>query len=156
LKFGDLANDPLGAVSCVGDPLMPVFAGLVLGAAERVPVLMAGGTQMSAVLAIVNALNPKILENIAIGTTRWIIADKTSDLKGIVGKIADIPILAADLNFGGSRFSGLRAYEAGVVKEGVGIGGSTIAAMVKSQGAITKDSMLKEIEKNYVQLMGSK
>ena len=156
LKFGDLANDPLRAVSCVGDPMMPVFAGLVLGAAERVPVLMAGGTQMSAVLAIVNALNPKILGNVAIGTTRWIIADRTSDLKGIVGKIADVPILAADLNFGGSKFSGLRAYEAGVVKEGVGIGGSTIAAMVKSQGAITKDSILKEIEKNYASLMGSK
>jgi len=155
INFGDLANDPLAAVSCVGDPMMPVFAGLVLGAAERIPVLMAGGTQMSAILAVVNALNAKLLGNVAIGTTRWIIADKTADLKGIVSKIADVPILAADLDFTGSRFSGLRAYEAGVVKEGVGIGGSTIAAMAKSEGAITKHSMLKEVEKNYAQLVGS-
>ena len=156
LTFGDLANDPLRAISCVGDPMMPVFAGLVLGAADRVPVLMAGGTQMGAVLAVVNALNPNVLGNVAIGTTRWITTDKTSDLKGLIGKIADVPILAAVLDFSSSRFSGLRAYEAGVVKEGVGIGGSMIAAIMKSDGAVNKDSMLKEVEKNYAQLVGSK
>jgi uncharacterized protein (TIGR00303 family) len=156
ITFGNLANDPLKAVSCVGDPMMPAFAGLVLGAAEKIPVLMAGGTQMSAVLAIVKALNSQVLGNVAIGTTRWIISDKTSDLKGIVSQIAEVPILAADLRFGGSKFSGLRAYEAGVVKEGVGVGGSAIAAMVKSQGAITRDTVLREVELNYEQLVNSK
>ena len=156
IEFGALANDPIAAVSCVGDPMMPAFAGLVLGAAERVPVLMAGGTQMSAVLAVINALNPQVLDNVAVGTTRWIMADKTSDLKGIISQIADVPILAADLDFSGSRFSGLRAYEAGVVKEGVGVGGATIAAMAKSNGAITKETMLSEIERNYEKLVNSK
>ena len=75
---------------------MPAFAGLVLGAAQRVPVLMAGGTQMSAIAAVVNSLNPLVLKNVAIGTTRWIIADKTSDLKGIITQIADIPNTAAN------------------------------------------------------------
>ncbi len=156
IKFGYLAKDPLKAVSCVGDPMMPAFAGLVLGAAEKVPVLMAGGTQMSAVLAIINALNPQVLSNVSIGTTRWIVEDKSSDLRGIVAQIADVPILAADLNFDSSRFTGLHAYEAGVVKEGVGIGGSTIAAMVKTGGAVTKQSMLREIEANYERLMNSR
>jgi uncharacterized protein (TIGR00303 family) len=156
LDFGALTGDPLQAVSCVGDPMMPAFAGLVLGAAQRVPVLMAGGTQMTAVLAIVNALSPQVLGNVAIGTTRWIIADKTSDLKGIVNQIADVPILAADLDFSGSKFSGLKAYEAGVVKEGVGVGGATIAAMAKTQGVITKEVMLKEVECNYEKLVNSK
>ncbi len=156
VKVGTLARDPLRAVSCVGDPMMPVFAGLVLGAAEKVPVLMAGGTQMGAVLAVVNALNSRVLGNVAIGTTRWIVSDKTSDLKGIVAQIADVPILAANLNFSGSRFKGLHSYEAGVVKEGVGVGGSTIAAMAKSEGAITKEALLKELEKNYEQLVKSK
>jgi uncharacterized protein (TIGR00303 family) len=156
VEFGALANDPLKAILCVGDPMMPAFAGLVLGAAENVPVLMAGGTQMSAVLAVVNALNPHVLDNVAIGTTRWIISDESADLKGIVVQIADVPILAADLDFSRSRFEGLRAYEAGVVKEGVGAGGATIAAMAKSEGSITKDVMLKEIEKNYERLVGSK
>jgi uncharacterized protein (TIGR00303 family) len=156
LKFGALANNPVEAISCVGDPVMPAFAGLVLGAAANVPVLMAGGTQMTAVLAIINALNPRVLDNVAIGTTRWIIADKTADLKGIVSQIADVPILAANLDFSQSKFEGLKAYEAGVVKEGVGVGGTTIAAMAKSKGSITKEVMLEEVERNYEQLVSSK
>ena len=155
VEFGALANDPLKAISCVGDPMMPAFAGLVLGAAEKVPVLMAGGTQIGAVLAIVNVLEPTILENVAIGTTRWIIMDKTADLKGIVTQIADVPILAADLDFSRSRFDGLKAYEAGAVKEGVGAGGAAIAAMLKSKGSITKEILFREIEKNYAKIVCS-
>jgi len=64
--------------------------------------------------------------------------------------------LAADLDFSQSRFDGLRAYEAGVVKEGVGAGGAAIAAMVKSRGLITKEVILGEIERNYGRLVGSK
>ena len=156
VEFGALANDPLKAISCVGDPMIPAFAGLVLGAADKVPVLMAGGTQMGAVLAVINALNPNVLDNVAIGTTRWIIIDKTADLKGIITQIADVPILAGDLDLSQSRFDGLKAYEAGVVKEGVGAGGATIAAMAKSKGSITKNTLLREIERNYERLVGSK
>jgi len=154
--FGALADDPVRAVSCVGDPMMPAFGGLVLGAAGRVPVLMAGGTQMGAILAIINALDSGVLDNVAIGTTRWVIADRTADLRGIVTQIADVPVLAADLDFGQSRFEGLRAYEEGVVKEGVGAGGAAIAAMVKSGGSITRETLLREIERNYELLVGSK
>ncbi|HTY76055.1 MAG TPA: TIGR00303 family protein [Candidatus Nanoarchaeia archaeon] len=156
IKPGDFKNDPLLAVSCVGDPMMPAFAGLVIGAAENVPVLMAGGTQMSAVLAVVNKVNPKILGNVAIGTTRWIVSDRTSDIRSIIAQIADVPILAANLNFSNSRYDGLKAYEAGVVKEGVGIGGTTIAAIAKSKGQITAEAILAEVEANYKQLVGEK
>ena len=154
VEFGGLADDPLKAISCIGDPMIPAFAGLVLGAADKVPVLMAGGTQISAILAVINALNPNILDNVAIGTTRWIIMDKTADLKGIITQIADIPILAADLDFSQSKFEGLKAYETGVVKEGVGAGGAAISAMAKSKGSLTKDALLKEIERNYDRLVG--
>jgi uncharacterized protein (TIGR00303 family) len=154
IKFGDLIEDPLKAISCVGDSVIPAFAGLILGSANKIPVLMAGGTQMCAVLAIINALEPKIINNLAIATTRWIIMDKTADLKGIVTQIADIPILAADLDFSQSRFSGLKAYESGAVKEGVGAGGAAISAMLKSKGAVTKGILLREIEKNYEKILG--
>jgi len=156
IEFGALAKDPIKAISCVGDPMIAAFAGLVLGASDKVPVLMAGGTQMGAVLAVIKALNPNVLNNVALGTTRWITTDKTADLKGIITQIADIPILAADLNFSQSRFEGLRAYEAGVVKEGVGAGGAATAAMAKSEGSITKDTLLREIERNYQQLVAPK
>jgi len=76
-------------------------------------------------------------------------------LKGLVAEIADVPVLATDLDFSRSRFDGLRAYDAGVVKEGVGCGGASMAAMLKSNGSITKEVLLEEIEKNYKQLVGS-
>ena len=154
--FGSLKQNPVRAISCVGDPMMPAFAGLMIGAASQVPVLMAGGTQMTGVLAVVNALNPDVLCNVAIGTTRWVVSDASSDIRGIVSQIADVPVLAADLNFGGSRFSGLKAYEQGIVKEGVGAGGASIAAMAATEGAVTKDMLLSSVEKNYALLMGVK
>jgi len=156
IEFGTLADNPIKAVSCVGDPMVPAFAGIVVGAADRVPVLMAGGTQMGAVLTVVKALKREALGNVALGTTRWIVADPTADLKGIIAQIADVPIMAANLDFSRSRFEGLRAYEAGVVKEGVGAGGASIAAMAKSRGFVTRDLLLREIERNYEQLVGSR
>lgn len=156
VELGMFADEPIKAVSAVGDPMQPAVAGLVVGAAKNVPVIMAGGTQMAAVLAVVNALCPDVLGNVAIGTTRWIVDDKTADIKGLVSKIADVPVLAADLDFSQSRFDGLKAYEAGVVKEGVGCGGASIAAIQKTGGKITKDVLLKEIENNYKLLVGSK
>jgi uncharacterized protein (TIGR00303 family) len=155
VEAGKFAHDPIKAVSTVGDPMQPALAGLILGAANRVPVIMAGGTQMAAVLAVVKSSNPDVLDNVAVGTTRWIIADKTADLKGLVAEIADVPVLAADLDFSRSRFDGLKAYEAGIVKEGVGCGGAAMAAMLKTNGKITKQVLLEEIEKNYKQLVGS-
>jgi NaMN:DMB phosphoribosyltransferase len=129
--------------------MMPAFAGLAIGAASEVPVLMAGGTQMSAVLAIIKALRPEIMQNLAIATTRWVVNDRHSDIVGLVRQVHDVPILAADLDFSFSAYEGLRAYEQGVVKEGVGAGGATVAAMVKTRGKITKERLLAEIEKNY-------
>jgi uncharacterized protein (TIGR00303 family) len=155
-SFGSLSKNPVRAISCLGDPMMPTFAGLVIGAAAQVPVLMAGGTQMTSVLAVVNAVNPDVLCNVAIGTTRWVTNDNSSDICDIVAQIADVPVLAADIDFTLSKFSGLKAYEKGVVKEGVGAGGAAIAAMAKLDGAITKDILLKEIEKNYTALMETK
>jgi uncharacterized protein (TIGR00303 family) len=153
IEFGSLADDPVTAISHVGDPMMPAFAGLVLGAARRCPVLIAGGTQMGAVLSIIKALDQTALQNIAIGTTRWLISDRSADLKGLIAQIADIPIIAADLNFSQSRFTGLRMYEKGFVKEGVGCGGAAIAAIARSESLISKTALLGEVERNYERLV---
>jgi uncharacterized protein (TIGR00303 family) len=154
IKLGDLAEDPLEAISKLGDPMQPALAGLALGAANKVPVILAGGTQMAAVLAILNGLKPKVVDNLAIGTTRWIINDLNSNLIDLVNQIADIPIFAANLNFTESELEGLKAYEKGIVKEGVGCGGATISAMLKHDGKITKEEMLNQIEINYKKLIG--
>jgi NaMN:DMB phosphoribosyltransferase len=105
---------------------------------------------------VIKALNPEALCNVAVGTTRWVAKDKSSDLTGIVTQFCDVPVLAADLDFGSSKFPGLRIYETGLVKEGVGAGGASIAAMSKLGGAVTKEILLKEIERNYALLMSVK
>jgi uncharacterized protein (TIGR00303 family) len=155
-KFGKFKGDPVKAVSAVGDPMMAAVAGLVIGASRVGPVLMAGGTQMTAVLAVINALHPEALGNVAVGTTRWVAKDKSSDIAGIVKQFCDVPILAADLDFGASQYPGLQIYETGLVKEGVGAGGASIAAMAKSAGKVNKQILLKEIERNYASLMNKK
>ncbi len=147
ITLGSLEDDPFGAISSVGDPMMPAAAGLISGAAENVPVIMAGGTQMCTVLKVIASQSPSLVGNLAIGTTRWILEDKTSDIRDLVSRIAPIPVLAAD--FSASRFSGIRAYELGVAKEGVGAGGASVAAMAKSGGSVTSTSLLNEIETNY-------
>jgi uncharacterized protein (TIGR00303 family) len=155
-KFGSLKGDPIKAVSAVGDPMMAALAGLVIGGSRQGPVLMAGGTQMTAVLAVINALEPKALCNVAVGTTRWVAKDKTSDICGIITQFSEVPVVAADLDFGSSQYPGLQIYETGLVKEGVGAGGASIAAMAKTGGAVTKQILLKEIERNYASLMNLK
>src|SRR5205823_4392768 len=75
LASDEVARAPLRAVAAVGDPMQAAVAGLALGACRRVPVLLAGGTQMAAVLALACALeagagrrlDPR---RIAIATTR--------------------------------------------------------------------------------------
>jgi uncharacterized protein (TIGR00303 family) len=155
-KFGSLKGDPIKAISAVGDPMMAAMTGLVIGGSHQAPVLMAGGTQMTAVLAVIKALEPKALCNVAVGTTRWVAKDKTSDICGIVRQFSEISILAADLDFGPSKYPGLQIYETGLVKEGVGAGGAAIAAMAKTGGAVDKQILLKEIEHNYASLMQAK
>ena len=101
-------------------------------------------------------LNPESLCNVAVGTTRWVAKDVKSDICGIIKQFCQVPVIAADLDFGPSKYPGLRIYETGLVKEGVGAGGASIAAMAKTGGAVTKDILLKEIERNYASLMNIK
>jgi len=148
-----LKKDPMAAVAAVGDPMMAAAAGIIAGAAEHVPVLMAGGTQMAAVLAIIKGMDDTVMGNLAIGTTRWVSKDTGSDIRHLVAQIGPVPVLAANLNFSLSRYDGLKIYETGLVKEGVGAGGSCIAAMATSKGQVTCRNILDEIEKNYARLV---
>ncbi len=152
----EMKADPMKAVSAVGDPMIPAAAGLIVGAAHKIPVILAGGTQMAAVLAVVKGMDASVLGNVAIGTTRWIANDRSSSLVGLVEQIAHVPIMAANLNFANSRFEGLRIYETGLVKEGVGAGGSSIAAMLASNGELDATAILREVDAAYERLMTRK
>jgi hypothetical protein len=130
--------DPLAVVAAVGDPMQPVAAGLVLAAAaQRLPVLLAGGSQMAAVLALALAMAPAsqregLAAQVAIGTTAWVANDPSSNLGVLLQTLERhwgvTPLgLVADLRFHAPLHPALLDYERGFVKEGVGAGGLALA-----------------------------
>jgi len=149
ISFGSLANRPFEAVSCLGDPMIPAVAGIAVGASKGASVVLAGGTQMAAVLSFINGIDKKPLENTVVGTTKYILDDKSADILQLINSIIDVPILSCDPHLGISKKEGLCAYANGFVKEGVGAGGACIAAMLKSNGMIDGNNLLQEIEKEY-------
>ncbi|HEY9642698.1 MAG TPA: TIGR00303 family protein [Coleofasciculaceae cyanobacterium] len=123
---------PLQLVAAVGDPMQIVVAGMAIAASRSGGVLLAGGTQMLAVYALMQAIaQTESLawqpEQILVGTTRWVAEDPTGDTIGLA-EMLNVPLLATQLSFAESRYEQLRAYERGFVKEGVGAGGCAIAA----------------------------
>lgn len=90
-------------------------------------------------------------ENIAVGTTKWVAEDLTGDTVGLAQAISPEPILlATKLSFTQSKYSQLRRYEEGFVKEGVGAGGCAIAASLyrnwdQNQLLSTIEEILKQM-----------
>ena len=134
---GTAAGDGAAAVrvaAALGDPMQALAAAMVLAAAAAGrPVLLAGGSQMAAVLALALALappslRPAIAAGTALGTTAWVADEAGSDLALLLRRIGERwgvePLaFAADLRFTDPCHPALAAYERGYVKEGVGAGG---------------------------------
>lgn len=155
IEPGDLRDDPLRAIACVGDPMMPANVGIVCGAAKHVPVIIGGGTQMGAVIAAVVALHPELVGNIIQGTTRWLMDDANSSMRRIVDSITpDVPSVYVKVDYSNSPYEGLQAYEWGFIKEGVGCGGSSVGAIAMTSGRITADDLYKKVEEIYREIMG--
>ena len=152
---GDLADDPLRAIECGGDPMMPANIGIVCGAAPHVPVIIGGGTQMGAVIASVIKLHPELVGNIVQGTTRWLMEDANSSMRRIIDCITpDVPAVYVNVDYTGSPYEGLQAYEWGYIKEGAGCGGSSVAAIASTAGRITADDLEAKVEEIYKRIMG--
>ncbi len=123
ISFGSLRNQPFKAVECLGDPMIPAVAGLVDGLETKV--VLAGGTQMVSVLAFIKALG--IEKDICIATTSYVANDSTANFKEMIVKLG-CQAFIADPGFGSSKLKGLKMYEKGDVKEGVGAGGAMFAS----------------------------
>ncbi|MEM1172557.1 MAG: nicotinate mononucleotide-dependent phosphoribosyltransferase CobT [Cyanobacteria bacterium P01_H01_bin.35] len=126
-------SQPLKLIAAVGDPMQIVVAAMGMAASLKVGVMLAGGTQMLAVYALMQALAENLSlswqpENIVVGTTRWVAEDPTGDTVGLAQEIGCVPLIATQLSFVESSYPQLQAYERGYVKEGVGCGGCAIAA----------------------------
>lgn len=130
-RAGNLAN-PWAVVAAVGDPMQVVVAAVTLAIHSDVPVLLAGGTQMLAVWALMQAIAayeplPWHPERVLVGTTGWVVNDPTAQVVALADDVG-APLVTSELNFSHSRFPALRMYEQGFVKEGVAAGGCALAA----------------------------
>ncbi len=144
--------DAMKALESVGDPMMAATIGLVQGAQGK-PVLLAGGTQMAVVAILISKILDMSKLDLALGTTRWVVEDNTSSLFGILKSAGvNIPVITANLSFAGSKYSGLLAYERGMVKEGVGAGGICAATMLKG---VPKEMIEDTVESIYSKMVGN-
>lgn len=145
------SDDPYEVVSNVGDPMIPLVAGMISSASQITNVMLAGGTQMAAVLAFGNSVGFN-QDKLAIGTTSYIIEDKSANFVDTIKKIADVPILVVNPKLEHSKIAGLKAFSDGFVKEGAGAGGSMISAILKT--GIDTNTLLELIEKEYRKTIG--
>ena len=141
--------DPLALLAAIGDPMQAVVGGMAIAASRTVGVLLAGGTQMLAIYALLRAISQAQdltwqPEQIVVGTTRWVVEDPSGDAIGLAALIGDTPLMATQLSFATSCYDQLRAYEQGYVKEGVGAGGCAIAAHLYQNWS--QDRLLQAIE----------
>jgi len=152
LRVDEAKRDPLKAVSALGDPVHVSMAGFLQGALEGgAKVVLAGGTQMASVLAIAKHMDVG-LEGVVIATTRWITSDASSDISALVRSIdPSVPIVSMNLDFSGSPYEGLRYYERGYVKEGVGAGGTAFIVHVLAGKGV--EEIEESIYKEYERLM---
>jgi NaMN:DMB phosphoribosyltransferase len=161
---GAAAADPLAVVAAVGDPMQPFAAGLVLAAAAAgLPVLLAGGSQMAAVLALALALapprlRPRLAARCALGTTAWLADERRGgDLGRLLDRLGerwcvDPLAFAASLRFTAVSSQALADYERGYVKEGVGAGG--LALLWQLSGRSSAD-LAVACDRACAQLLGA-
>lgn len=126
-------KDPCELVAAVGDPMQIALAGMAIACSHTKGVILAGGTQMLAVHALMQALVREYEltwqpQAVVVGTTRWVAEDPTGKTVELAEMLGSVPLISTQLSFAASRYAQLQAYEQGYVKEGMGAGGCAIAA----------------------------
>lgn len=105
-------------------------------------VYLAGGTQMLAVAAYLRHLK-KNVESII--TTKYVINDNSATFMETSKEIG-VKYIESELDLSISQFKGIRDYENGIVKEGVGAGGAYYLARKKG---FTNEEIVSEIDRIY-------
>lgn len=113
---------PLELVRCAGDPMIPVCAGI--GSTFSSPLILAGGTQMLAVAALMKAMDFAMP---TVATTVYVRDDPSANFPEIADRIG-VQVVYVDPEFGDLGHSGLARYCIGEVKEGMGAGGAMCLA----------------------------
>ena len=156
-------------LSAVGDPFQALATGLLIGVLDsEQPVLLAGGSQMAAVLALALHALPadrrqQLCDRVLIGTTAWLAAERlqaaspASSLMTLLSNLeqhysVSLQAYAAGLRFSASRHSRLRDFEQGHVKEGVGAGGLALLAQWRG---VSVDTLVQSCDRAVDQLFAA-
>ncbi|MFA6740724.1 MAG: TIGR00303 family protein [Arcobacteraceae bacterium] len=150
LKRVDLDADLFEILSSVSDNMIIFNAGFILGSrVNNLKIVLAGGTQMAAVLLVINSILRSMggvidSSNLALCTTKWIIKDENSNIKALLEQL-DFPMnaYASTFDFSLSNHPALKLYDEGEAKEGVGCGGALCYASING---LTKEQVTKKIE----------
>jgi uncharacterized protein (TIGR00303 family) len=119
--------EKLGIVS---DNMLLFTAGFIYEATKRFEVVLAGGTQMAAVMLIADKLRETMLlrpnhNNLTLATTKWVAKDEKSDIKKLLSFLSYKPnAIYTTFSFASAEIEVLKKYDIGEAKEGVGAGGA--------------------------------
>ena len=135
----------------VADNMLIFNAGFILGNSySKTKLILAGGTQMAAVLLLVNSIINYMEEdfdssNLALCTTKWVKEDKSSDIKYLL-ELLNFPINAysANFDFATSKHAALKLYDDGEAKEGVGAGGALCYGLING---LSSGQIIEQVEK---------
>ena len=130
IRIGDLVDDPVRAITELGDPMQAAVAGFVTALPPETEVVLAGGTQMLAVAALLRALGERDggrRKFPLVATTKYVQRDRKAEFSTLARTIG-VETWIAPLDFSRSPYPGLAEYEKGYVKEGVGAGGAVYYA----------------------------
>lgn len=137
-------------LSYVSDNMIVFNAGFILGLqATKHKLILAGGTQMAAVLLTVNSILKTMggeidSSKLALCTTKWLFEDENSDIKALL-ELLDFKINAysSQFDFLTSKSKVLKLYDKGEAKEGVGAGAALIYASING---VKKEDIVNKVE----------
>ena len=117
-------KDPLDIIRIGGDPMLAVAAGIA--ASFKGEIVLAGGTQMLAVAAVLRDLGKKVP---SVVTTVYVRDDPTAGFAPTADMIGT-RVYYVDPDFANIGHTGLARYCVGEVKEGIGAGGAMFLARI--------------------------
>jgi len=149
LKRVKKGDDIFNILSSISDNMLIFNAAFILGLNNKIPIVLAGGTQMACVLLVVNSILKQMdgsieTSNLSLCTTSWVKNDKHSDIEALIN-MCDFKINTyySDFNFAFSNHPALKLYDEGEAKEGVGAGGSLMYGFLNG---LNTQQITKEVE----------
>ena len=146
-------DNHIEVAAAVSDPMILFLSGMISGALKDTDIVLAGGTQMLAVLALSRKLRRR-LPRIVLATTSYVADDPETNFhqqaKDIMPNITTVsmnPLLEKSVH------PGLQAYADGFAKDGAGAGGSMFAS---SAYYLYPSDLLPYVDDEYEKIMSSR